>query len=379
MKINYKNILYYSFVGLISLLILLMIIDLMYDDETNVQRENFKPSGDKFIDDKVNEVLNNEILNKVLGKEKLEQLANESFGTDDLNAKEIPEGFKKEEKKEQKIDDHFDVVDGDGNDPEQVKQTLNDVIGPYDTIYHKKSKYQDIQVIKFKKNEKGYDKCLMLNYEPQLCNNDEIEYHELIVHFPAAYLSKIDNVLIIGGGDCMTLREVMKYNVKKVVMLELDQEVINTSKKYFNQSDYKNDSRVNIIIGDATKNIQKLPNNSFDLVIIDTTEDSGNNSPIDNINFIKECHNKTLKDGVFIKNGENRKNIVSVSEVFKYMDMFVINKQTFLGDYKFILGSNTVDFRNASTKNKETHDLCNKKEVKYYDIKSQKGHYLNWN
>ena len=101
-----------------------------------------------------------------------------------------------------------------------------------------------------------------------------------------------------------TLREVMKYNVKKVVMLELDQEVINTSKKYFNQSDYKNDSRVNIIIGDATKNIKKLPNNVFDLVIIDTTEDSDNNSPIDNINFIKDCHSKIVKDGVFIKNGE---------------------------------------------------------------------------
>lgn len=374
MKINYKNILYYSFVGIISLLILLMVIDLMYNDETNVQRENFKPSGDKFIDDKVNEVLNNDILNKVIGKEKLEQLANESFGTDDLNAKEIPEGFKKDDN-----DDDFDLVDGQGNDPEKVKEVLNEAIGPYDTIYEKKSKYQDISVIKFKKNEKGFDKCLMLNNEPQLCNNDEIEYHELIVHFPAAYLSKIDNVLIIGGGDCMTLREVMKYNVKKVVMLELDQEVINTSKKYFNQSDYKNDSRVNIIIGDATKSIKKLPNNSFDLVIIDTTEDSGNNSPIDDIKFIKDCHSKTVENGVFIKNGENQKNIVSVSEVFKFMDMFVINKVTFLGDYKFILGSNTVDFRNASTKNEETRDLCKKKEVKYYDINSQKGHYISWN
>ena len=177
----------------------------------------------------------------------------------------------------------------------------------------------------------------------------------------------------------MTLREVMKYNVKKVVMLELDQEVINTSKKYFNQSDYKNDSRVNIIIGDATDNIKKLPNNVFDLVIIDTTEDSSNNSPIDDIKFIKDCHSRTVKDGVFIKNGENQKNILSVSQVFKHMDMFIINKVTFLGDYKFIMGSNTIDFRNASTKNSETRELCKNKKVKYYDINSQKGHYVPWN
>ena len=71
-------------------------------------------------------------------------------------------------------------------------------------------------------------------------------------------------------------------------MLELDEKVVLTSKKYFWSSDYENDGRVKIIYGDADAYIQKLEDNFFDLVIIDTTEDSDNNSPIDSSQFFKK-------------------------------------------------------------------------------------------
>ena len=79
-------------------------------------------------------------------------------------------------------------------------------------IYSKNSIYQQIDVYDFEKNKYNIDRCLVLDNELQLCLSHEKKYHEFMTHFPGYYLNKINNVLIIGGGDCMNLREVMKYN-----------------------------------------------------------------------------------------------------------------------------------------------------------------------
>jgi len=83
--------------------------------------------------------------------------------------------------------------------------------------------------LNFDKNNLGFDRCLFLNDELQLCNEKEHMYHETIVHYEASYIKNINNVLIIGD-DCMTLREIMKYNsLKHVTMLELDEKIIDVS------------------------------------------------------------------------------------------------------------------------------------------------------
>lgn len=229
-------------------------------------------------------------------------------------------------------------------------------------MYSTKSRYQDISVIKFDKNDFGLDKCLMVGNEIQLCNSSEVKYHETIVHVAASYIKNLKKVLIIGGGDCMTLREVMKYaNINNVVMLELDKKVIDVSKKYFNVNDYQNDPRVNIIIGDAAKNIHKVKN-KFDLIIIDTTEDSCNNSPIDTKDFFKLCSDKLNENGILVKNGENLKNYINISTLFKYTKMIKYNERIWGDtDYKFILGSNSIDFDKSM---KYKHNV----NIKFYNF-----------
>ena len=247
-------------------------------------------------------------------------------------------------------------------------------VGDFNVIHDEKSDYQRIEVIQFKKNSLGYDKCLLLNNEPQLCNNDEKEYHEIIVHFPAYYLKNIENVLIIGGGDCMTLREVMKYpTIKKVDMLELDKQVISVSKKFFDIDTYQNDSRVNIIIGDATKKIDSLKNNNYDMVIIDTTEDGFVNLPIDEFSFYEKCKTKMKKNNsILVKNGDRSLNIVAVSKLFKYMEVIDLADISIIGDYKFVLGSDTLDLRNTKNQNKYLEKL----DLKKYHYKNHQNHFL---
>ena len=63
-------------------------------------------------------------------------------------------------------------------------EILAETVG-YKDLYSKQSQYQQIDVIQFNPNKYNYDKCLILNNEMQLCNNDEHTYHEMLVHFPA--------------------------------------------------------------------------------------------------------------------------------------------------------------------------------------------------
>ncbi len=231
-------------------------------------------------------------------------------------------------------------------------------------IHEDDSEYQNIKIVEFKEKDQSYPKqCLMLNDEMQLCNSDEQKYHETIVHYPAAYLKKMENVLIIGGGDLMALREVMKYeSINNVKMLEIDQDVIDVSQKYFDVNNFENDPRVEIIIGNATKTINKLKNNYFDLIIVDTTEDSNNNSPIDTYSFLNKCKKKLKKNGMFIKNGNNPKNTLSIAKIFNYTDVISVNTETFMGDYFMIVAA---DINFNKLQNKETKKL--EKKLDYYN------------
>jgi len=153
-----------------------------------------------------------------------------------------------------------------------------------------------------------YGRCLIIENEVQLCEKEEHIYHEMIVHLPVMYLKKpLEYVVIIGGGDLMTLREVMKYySIKKVFLLELDPTIVNLCEKYFNQSKYEDDSRVEIVYGDANDTIDDLLQkykHKIDLVVVDTTENNEDNTTVDSPHFFTKCFTLLNSNGLVVKNG----------------------------------------------------------------------------
>ena len=233
---------------------------------------------------------------------------------------------------------------------------LSNTVG-YTDLYAHKSDYQDIAIIKFNKNPYGVNKCMVLDNEIQLCDHDENTYHEYIVHFPAAYLSKLERVLIVGGGDCMVLREVMKYpSIKHVDMLEIDKQVIDVSKRYFGVSTYDNDSRVKIIIGDASKTIDELTV-KYDLIIIDSTEDSNNNIPIQSIDFFDRCRKRLMPSGILVKNDDYLSTYWDLQTIFKYLLIYKVHMTTFNNSYKFVCCSNGINFSDRKLLNPYTDSL----------------------
>jgi spermidine synthase len=92
-----------------------------------------------------------------------------------------------------------------------------------------KSPYQEVVLADIE----GFGRSLLIDKFIQSTEKDEYIYHELLVH-PAMSLHPMpERVLILGGGEGATLREVLKHNtVKEAVMVDIDPVVVEFSKKY---------------------------------------------------------------------------------------------------------------------------------------------------
>lgn len=100
-----------------------------------------------------------------------------------------------------------------------------------DVLFRKKSPYQRVEVY----DTYAYGKMLVLDSLVQLSEADEFIYHEMIVH-PAMFthLPASARVLIVGGGDGATAREVLRHShVEHVDLVEIDQVVMEAARKYF--------------------------------------------------------------------------------------------------------------------------------------------------
>jgi spermidine synthase len=135
-------------------------------------------------------------------------------------------------------------------------------------IYSSSSPYQRVVL-----SRRGDDIKLYLNGQLQFNSRDEYRYHEALVHPGLASIKSRENVLILGGGDGLALREVLKYqDVKKVYLIDLDPKVVSLFKgneqlSYLNSKSLSSE-KLEIIHDDAFKWIRET-NLKFDFVIID--------------------------------------------------------------------------------------------------------------
>lgn len=119
-----------------------------------------------------------------------------------------------------------------------------------------------------------YGRTLFLDGKMQSAEIDEAVYHETLVHIPMLAHPDPRKVLILGGGEGATLREVLKHNtVERAVMVDIDGELVELCKKELPQwSDGAfDDPRSEVIIGDARKFVEET-DEKFDVIISDLTE-----------------------------------------------------------------------------------------------------------
>ena len=184
-------------------------------------------------------------------------------------------------------------------------------------------------------------KCMLLDEKLQFCEKDEHIYHEMLVHFPAMYVGKLKRVLIAGGGDCMALREVLKYDtVDEVIVIESEEHLISVSETQFLMSAHREDARVKWLVGDPNELVNKLKAQSeklqtFDLIVVDGKERPGS-SPF-NAAFLESARLLLSHTGVAVRNGARHKAIMQ--SVFTSTLVFSFHSDTHNVQYTMVLGA----------------------------------------
>jgi len=144
-----------------------------------------------------------------------------------------------------------------------------------------------------------FGRILVLDGVVQLTERDNHIYHEMIAHVPLMAHGFAKRVLIIGGGDGGTLKEVLKHPVEEVVLVEIDGDVIELSQRFFPAvSDGAfEDSRARIIVGDGLE-YASTTDKTFDVVIIDSTDPIGPGEQLFSATFYERCWNILHSDGI---------------------------------------------------------------------------------
>ncbi len=143
-----------------------------------------------------------------------------------------------------------------------------------------------------------FGRLLLLDSAIMLTEKDEFTYHEMLVHVPLFTHPSPQRVLVIGGGDGGTLREVTRHpQVKEVTHVEIDEEVIRVSKEFFPQlSPGFYDPRVNLKVTDGIRFLKECSPKSYDIILVDSTDPKGPAEGLFTPQFYKDCHN-ALKEG----------------------------------------------------------------------------------
>ncbi|KAL6541520.1 hypothetical protein OROGR_011006 [Orobanche gracilis] len=140
-------------------------------------------------------------------------------------------------------------------------------------LFKEKSLYQEVLVFQ----SSAYGRVLVLDSIVQLTEKDECAYQEMITHLPLCSIEAPQNVLVVGGGDGGVLREIARHSsVKSIDICEIDQMVINVSKKFFPELALGfEDPRVNLHVGDAIEFLRRAPEGKYDAIIVDSSDPVG--------------------------------------------------------------------------------------------------------
>ncbi|WP_226036550.1 polyamine aminopropyltransferase [Aquibacillus saliphilus] len=135
-------------------------------------------------------------------------------------------------------------------------------------IHMEESEYQKIVLTR-----QADDTRLYLNGGLQLSSIDEYRYHEILVHPAMAYAEKQENILVLGGGDGIAVKEVLKYaDTKNIKLVDLDPAVVELANRNnylleLNEESLKN-SKVEVVNQDAFEFLETT-DEWFDVIIID--------------------------------------------------------------------------------------------------------------
>jgi len=163
-------------------------------------------------------------------------------------------------------------------------------------LHSGRSSFQKIEVVE----SLDFGRMLVLDGVINLTERDEFVYHEMLVHVPLFSHPDPLKILIVGGGDGGTAREVLKHEgVNRIQQVEIDREVIAVSIKYFPSLGLALDHpKVNVLFVDAIQYVTDTEE-TFDIILVDSTDPVIEQSEgLFTVPFYRDCLNALTEQGI---------------------------------------------------------------------------------
>jgi spermidine synthase len=203
-----------------------------------------------------------------------------------------------------------------------------------------KSDFQDIQIFE----SPSHGRVMVLDGVVQITEADEFVYQEMLAHVPLLAHGAAENVLIIGAGDGGVLRRVLQHDtVRHAVMVEIDNEVIRLAKQFLPgiAQDAWTDERAQVIVGDGIEYVQRAPDGSFDVIIVDSTDPIGVGEVLFTDTFYHNCARSLTARGLivnqcgvpFMQPDELRETSARRRKFFPHVTAYVAAVPTYVGGF----------------------------------------------
>lgn len=165
------------------------------------------------------------------------------------------------------------------------------------------STFQHIEI--FQTTDWG--RLMLIDGAVMLTTRDNFLYHEMMSH-PALFTHRDPRrVVIIGGGDCGTLREVLKHpGVERAVQCDIDEQVTRMAEKWFPElCDSNSDARAELLFDDGIAYMANCAAGSVDVVIVDSTDPVGPAEGLFNATFYQSCFKALRHSGLLVQQSES--------------------------------------------------------------------------
>lgn len=172
-----------------------------------------------------------------------------------------------------------------------------------DKVHDEQSLYQRIEIYE----TDTFGTLMTLDGLVMVTDRDNFIYHEMMSH-PALFTHPIPKrVLIIGGGDCGTLREVLRHDgVELAEQVELDERVTRVAEKFFPAlCESNHDPRARLRFADGIKWVADAAPGSYDLIVVDSTDPVGPAAGLFSETFYRDCLRALNVNGVLVGQSES--------------------------------------------------------------------------
>lgn len=246
-------------------------------------------------------------------------------------------------------------------------------------LFSGKSDFQRVDVFE----SKEFGRFLTLDGLMMVNKKDEFIYHDMIVHVPMATNMNIKKVLVIGGGDGGTVRELTRYTqIEKIDMVEIDKMVVDVSREYIDFCACKlDDERVNLYFEDGVAFVKNAKDKSYDLILVDSTDPIGPGEGLFSVDFYKDCYRILSEEGILVNQNESpyfdtyaremKRSNSKIKDIFPISKVYQFHMPTYpSGHWLFGFASKKLD--PIKDHNKEAWQGLNLK-TKYYNSEIHKG------